>query len=63
VAIAGSQRVSIATSGLAPVGGQAGVARTARAAPRAEIQLARRGRSLRVAAKVRVISQGRLEKP
>jgi hypothetical protein len=63
VAIAGSQRVSIATSGLAPVGGQAGVARTARPAPRAEIQLARQGRSPRVAAKVRVISQGLLEKP
>jgi hypothetical protein len=63
VAIVGSQRVSIGTSGLAPVGGRAGVARTARAAPRAEIQLARRGRSPHVTAKVKVISQGLLEKP
>ena len=63
VAIAGPKLVSIGASGLAPVGGQARVARTARPGPRAEIQLARKGRSPRVAAKVKVISQGLLEKP
>jgi hypothetical protein len=63
VAVARSQRVSVGIGGLAPVGGQAVVARIARAAPRAEIQLALRGRSPRVAARVRVIAQGLLEKP